>query len=782
MEQKTLLKASLKRHKGSLAGIFLLIFLVSLSLATVLSVWNNSSRYVRGEMERLGFGGITAWVSGIPDAGPLSQEISSLDDVEQVGVQSLIFSNYRIGGQESDSEGQLITYDPQEYPYKIFADDLSGYQEGAAEIAPGEAYVSPSLRSMFGVQVGDEISFPIARTGVEKSLVVKGYFEDPFMGSSMIGMKGFLICAQDHDEIAQRIAEAGIDFLARPGYMLHVFQRAGSAAGAAELNSRLNRETSLPAYAEFVHTQSAISGFMLTLQNILTGLLLAFVAILTAVSMVVLGHSIGSAIEQDTVNMGILKTVGFTSGRLRAVQLLQYLSAILPGMTLGAGAAVWTAGLVCRMTVTTTGLLVPSTLSAGLCVLSLAAILLLLLAFIWLKTGRIGSITPIRAIRGSAEKSLPKAGRSPIRQRGLGFWMALRQLLTGKKRYLSICIVAALLVFFASLAGRMDSWLGPHGEGMMDSFNPADLHIAAQPVGDVSTGDVEQTIAKITGITDRYMLAMPGVSVNGVDYTANVITDPERFHLLEGRACTSPNEIVLTEIVAADLKVGVGGTVTAAAGLGSREYVVSGIYQCANDLGANIGMSREGYGLIGQEAPAMWCVHYFLEDPSQQPAVMQALADRFGGDVYVHENSWPGLSGILSAMQLLMLLLYGVSAAVVLVVTLLAAGRLLTMEQGDLGIYKALGFSANRLRLSFALRFGVAALFGSVIGICLSAAVTDPLVSSLMRAFGISGFSSQPGIGNTLLPAAAVIILFLFFAYLAAGKLKKGTLINLISD
>ena len=136
MEIKTLLKSNLKSHRGTVLGVFVLILLVSLSLGTVLTVWNNSSRYVDGEMDRLVYGDITAWVSGLSDATPLAEEISALDEVESVGVQSLIFSEYEIGDQESDSEGQLITYAPERYPYKLFADDLSGYQAAPVEIRP----------------------------------------------------------------------------------------------------------------------------------------------------------------------------------------------------------------------------------------------------------------------------------------------------------------------------------------------------------------------------------------------------------------------------------------------------------------------------------------------------------------------------------------------------------------------------------------------------------------------------------------------------------------------
>ena len=36
---------------------------------------------------------------------------------------------------------------------------------------------------------------------------------------------------------------------------------------------------------------------------------------------------------------------------------------------------------------------------------------------------------------------------------------------------------------------------------------------------------------------------------------------------------------------------------------GEAEYVITGIYQCANEMGANLGMSREGYLKIGRDDP-----------------------------------------------------------------------------------------------------------------------------------------------------------------------------------
>lgn len=786
MEYKTLLKADFKRHKGSLAGVFLLVLLAAAALGTVLTVWTSSGNYVNGEMKRAGFGALTAWVSNVSDMGALSGSIESLEDVGRVDTQNLIYSDYSVNGEESDSEGQLIPYSREETRYKFFTDDFSSYQEGTPDILPGEVYVSPSMVTMFGVQIGDEISFPIARAGRDLALTVKGFYEDPFMGSSMIGMKGFLISEEDYIGAGQVIQDSGIDALARNGAMLHIFPEEGSSLTVSELNSRLNESTGLPRYTEFIHSAGSIAGFMLVLQNAFSGLLIAFVTVLLVVVMVVVGHSINSAVEADYVNMGILKTVGFTGSLLRRIQMIQYLSVILAGMMAGGILTVPLSRFVSSATLTTTGIRIPENMPVGTCLLAFGAIVLVLAGFIALKSGKINEVAPMKAIRGETltvngdngglRKSLP------IRKNQLELRLAFRQLTAGKRRYAGACLVALFLVFFASMTGRLDSWLGADGKGMMEAFNPADHDIGVQIFGAYSADEAENTILSYTGITDSYLLAMPGVSVNGIDYTANVISDPKRFHLIEGRTCMAEDEIVLTEFVASDLGVSIGDTVTVQADMGSGVYTVSGIYTCANDMGDNVGLSREGYLKIGQDSPELWCHHYFLTDPSQKTTVTEALKEAYGGDVHVHENTWPGLFGIISAMRALMVFQYGMVMVFILIVTVMTGSRILCAEKRDIGIMKALGFTSGQLQTAFALRFGLAAVPGAVIGTGLAAMLTDPLVSKVMKMAGISNFASGAALGNTLFPASSVILLFTCFAYAASWKIKNVDLAVLITE
>ena len=77
------------------------------------------------------------------------------------------------------------------------------------------------------------------------------------------------------------------------------------------------------------------------------------------------------------------------------------------------------------------------------------------------------------------------------------------------------------------------------------------------------------------------------------------------------------------------------------------------------------------------------------------------------------------------------------------------------------------------LRLSFALRFGLVAGVGAVIGTLMAVCFTDPIVSAVMRLTGISNFASGNGIGSILFPGLAVTLLFLGFAWLSSGRIRK---------
>lgn len=782
MNNTIILKANIKRHKITMMGIFTIMLMVSLTLFSVLTIWLNTNIYVTTEMDRLQYGDITAWTQGIPDQNQLYEDIERLPEVEKVSIQQLIYSDYQINGLESDSEGQLIVYDPQNVPYRIFNGDMDGYSTEIINIETGEIYISPALLSTFNIAINDEISFAIGRAGNEKVFIVKGMYEDPFMGSSMIGMKGFLIGQDDYEEIADRIDHSGVDALARTGQMFHIKQRDQSALNPTQFNQLLNNETNLNEYTSFVYSKEAITGFMLILQNAFTGLFLSFALILLFVSLIIVSYSISAVIEQDRKNMAILKTVGYDGTMIRQNIKIQYLFVIITGMIMGLILSLFTVPMISTAMISFAGIKTPADTHIPLVFVILLSITLLFYGFIHFKTRRINTIPPVIGMQNIRVSKHTVNKTYGLQRNWLMVRISLRQLSSEKRRYISVGITAVLLVFFVSMIGRMNLWLGPNGKGMMDAFNPADLDIGIQLLGSHDEKNMEKLIQNHSVILDSYALAMPNVSMDGVDYTANVITETDRFHIQQGATVQNAEEIVITETIAADRSLSVNDQVNVSYNGQTVVYRISGIYQCANEMGGNIGMSQEGFQRIGKDTSDMWCHHYFLEDTKQVQVLHDVLKATYGGDVYIHENTWPGLYSIITAMQILMIFMYVMTAIFILIVTTLTGHKIFLSEKRNLSIYKTLGFTTRQLRFTFAIRYGIIAGIGSMVGILWSSLFTDTLVGTLMKWYGISNFSSDPGLLSLFLPAVIVSACFILFAYMTSKKMKYLDIDELVSE
>ena len=273
---------------------------------------------------------------------------------------------------------------------------------------------------------------------------------------------------------------------------------------------------------------------------------------------------------------------------------------------------------------------------------------------------------------------------------------------------------------------------------------------------------------------------MQSVTVNGQEYTANVLNDTKWFHILSGQVCDGES-ILITDTVASELQLSIGDTVKVAANGRAENYTVSGIYQCANGMGSNIGMDLAGYSKIGNITGYIWCYHYILENGQMRDYVMAYLQENYRG-IDVHTNSWSGLDGIVFVMHALIVVIYFIAALFILVAVALTANKLLQYETAKMAIYKSLGLSSEKLRISFALRFLIAVIIGTVIGIIVSALFSDGAIATLFKSFGIGEFKSGFSVLGTIIPIVIVPLLFFGFALALSAKLKRVSIVKLILE
>jgi len=783
MKYITLLKANIKRQKGSFIGVFILIFIITVSLCAVLTIWSNSSAHEEEQINRIGFGDVTSWIYGKKEeTDALITQMEKVSGVEKVEAQDILFVNYNVNGWDVvGGTGFALKYPDPEYDYNIYKDNLTGIEENPEPLQSGEIYVPPCFTTLYEAGIGDTVEIEITGEEDVETFTIKGYFEDPVSGSSMVGLKTMLVNGEDRKHLLERLEAVGENAVTGGGYALHIFKKEGEGT-VSELQKKINEETELGRFKNFTYQKATIMGFMLILQNIFSGLFLVFVLVLLVVAMLVLSHSIVSSIEQDYADMGILKAVGFTKGMLQLVKILQYVLPILFGMALGITVSVPVVCVINRITVSATGLMIPTALPVALMTVSLSVILLILTGFIFFKTAKIDKITPIRAIRGGTE-DVYFGSRITITlgKRALNLRLAIRQLISGKKQYISAGLVTVLLVFFLSLTARIDVWLGPNGDGLMETFNAVPYDMGVQIVDhEVKPEEITALILEDTKIEDCYGFLITRTDLNGMNYMTNICEKPEYYNMIEGRACLYDNEVVLTEFVAKALGLKIGDTVQVTCGGKSLNFIVSGIYQCANDMGDSFGISKAGYERFDKAGEAEYFTYYRLEEAEKKDEIVERLLDIYGDRIYVDNNKWSGMDSILLAMNAIGILMYAVTVIFIFVVIIMTGSKILYREQKDLGIYKSLGFSSGSLRLTFSLRFTIVAFAGAILGCICSALFTDRIVGYFLTMAGISRFTSELNLLQMILPAFCVMILFSLFAYAAAGKIRKVEPRNLI--
>ena len=211
--------------------------------------------------------------------------------------------------------------------------------------------------------------------------------------------------------------------------------------------------------------------------------------------------------------------------------------------------------------------------------------------------------------------------------------------------------------------------------------------------------------------------------------------------------------MIVTEFVANALGVKTGYTVQVTCEGRSLYFIVSGIYQCANDMGDNFGISKSGYERFDIEGEPEYFTYYRLEEAEKKDEIVERLLDVYGDRIYVDDNIWSGTDSILFAMNAIGILMYAVTVIFIFVVII----------------------------LTFSLRFTVVASMGAVLGCICSAVFTDKIIGYFLKFAGISRFASRLTLVQMVFPAFGVVVLFTLFAYIAAGKIRKVEPRNLIS-
>ena len=783
MEILTLLKANWKRKKGAFVGILLLTAIIVALMSSIFSVRDNYQAGMQRAFFESGSGDIVTYIK--PEN--LTEEVRALVEsnalVDHVDYYEAVMPQGIGTNKNFDREGHFAM--EMREGICLFNEDFDGFVYEIPPLLQGEIYLPLGLRSKISCEVGDTVSMAL-HTGEYVDFTVKGFVQEPTQGSLTIGYKQYFISHEDYQWIRESYDIPELEDRTVFVNMLLIHQAKGSLLSAAKFQRHLNMETKIIDLSTGSLNKDQSVRYSTLMPDIVIDIVQAFSLLLFVVILIVISHSISTEIEIDYVTLGILKSQGFTERRLRTLFLLQYLLAQTIGILLGGLTAIPIGKVIGHSCMMITGVLPERGMSVGKALLFISGILLVSVILIFIKTRKVSGISPVRAISGGREEIFFDSRLNlPIQKKLLSASLSLRQITSAAKSYWGTVCIAAILAFSMITVTLTGNLLSSNSALRAMGMVVPDIEVYyTERDCDISWEKIDEIVESYSKVEEKNFFGSRYASVNGENLYLQVFAYPEYIHgILKGRAPLYENEIVITEMVADMLEIEMGDEVTVSKGDKEAKYIISGIFQSANDSGTTFAMGVSGAERLMDIT--MSSRYYVLADKATADAIAEEIAGKYGsllGINVIKDADDLGMEEFDMVVSVLKAVIYGFSILFALVVVAMVCNKAFIRERRDIGIYKAIGFTARHLRIGFALRFLWIGMLGSGLGTILSVLLSDKLLGMVLSLIGLSKVILHYTWVLLLVPAAAVCLCFALFAYMASHKIKRVATSELIVE
>lgn len=784
-ELLTIMRGNIRKGKKSYLSLAILMFIASLALSTVITGLNSSKQRDEELMEQCGIGDFMSVTSVKSEedkafvCNELVESIRACDDiVEKVEVIPILNINeYELNGDSSNNTQIAMDYASQYIHYNIYNGDGNLLENPV--INPGEVVVPACYQSTYDCKIGDVMTVGSEQTSYKLKIV--GFFEDPLMGAFVMGVKTILMNGSDmamiQNDIKACIAakQPGISDYILDGYFLNIFKNKQCGLNNTLFEQELNKRTGITGYSWISISQTQAKYYMLLFTNIFSGIMAAFAVLLVIITIIVLNHNISSTIEIGYTNIGVLKALGVKNKVIRQSILTGFVGACMLGTLLGIPASIPATGFLNKSLITVTGLYVKSKISLLSVSIVLFAILVIIACFALVKLFGISSITPIKALSNrESDNHFSSLFKLPLSKKLLNVSIAYRQFVSGKRQYIGTIIITGLLSFFLISGGYMNSWASDISL-MNDIFSNTDAHIDCSYASEDIKREVEEKLKEFSdyeswAMWNRYFM------LNEAQVYCYVSNDPSHYTtVFKGRTCLYENEIIITDFISKEFGVSIGDTVTLSLKGKSDEYIITGLYQSANDVGRNISINSTGYERLTGNDMYELGMKYKFSDVDRVTEICDWINENYtSDDVSVNNNlntdDFETYKVAIAAVTVLIYILTGLFVGVTII---LICDKVFTKEKRDYGIYKAIGFDHRKLRGQFILRFVIVSLIGSLLGIILFAVFSNKFFGIIFRSFGISNFKTGFDFTSVMVSVLFTAFFYSVFAFIASGKIKK---------
>lgn len=515
--------------------------------------------------------------------------------------------------------------------------------------------------------------------------------------------------------------------------------------------------------------------------SICSGIISMMAFLVLLIALVVISSNIINYIAENMKNLGSLKAIGYISSQLVNSLMLQFLGFSLFAAIAGIGCSYLMFPYVNAMLASQTGIPYRMRFLPLPLLLTFAVLCGTVAVVVCLSSRRMKKVEPIVALRQGIQTHNFKRNHIPLAESkaSLNIALALKTTLSGMKHNIIIGITMLVLSLVVVFSGVLIENMLIDSEPMVNLI-----------VGETSDSCINVNKGKEQEFCDEmsrdarvekfYVYHYENViHEGGLELMATMCDDFSKTNnqdiVFKGRAPKFDNEIVIAAKYAKEQGLDIGDEMKIIVGGTGEKYIISGFTQIGNQLGKDCLLTREGYERIGE----LQNISYYLNlrEGVDIEEFNAEVKDMFGNEVNAATNVRStikgGVSVYVSILAIIVTFVLVMSVVIIVFVLYLLVRTMLNRKKQDYGILKAFGFTTGQLVLQTALSFMPAVVITTVVGIIGNCAIINPLIALFLNGVGIVKCSFAIPVGLVTVSGAAIILFAFAVACLLSLRIRK---------
>lgn len=670
-------------------------------------------------------------------------------------------SGMMVQGNKSSSErlSSLSVY-MMDTPKRPYAVDELIFAQGHESVEPekGTIWLPTSIAYLYHITVGDKLGFTIGEKKIElqvSAVIVDMPYGAPFPTSVRIWMNQLDYNEQFHTLQGKDEYMLGLrydDYTQNTSY----WERFEQDMGTPYLESKMNYES----MSSFYLIMNKVIGFIM----IFLGIVMMLVALFT------IGFTISDDILSNYKTIGVIKALGLTAKRLMGVYLVQYamiaMIAIIPGLV----ASQWISSVIVESALSSlkTGAMEISLESILIAVAVGIVVLMLVLLCVLFYSNKARLVQPMQAIRYGMSESdnsnLTKrfAGKE---SRRISFETAPLLIVIGLRNILKNRKASILMMFLAILVSAVLVL----GFVLLHSISAIKQ---TSPLWGYDSSDISLQITDKEAFSrsefDQVILSDPRIKSIGWAGYVNAVIAPERtlnaehsngqtmnfqidildgnyeeigFTTIKGKNPHNKNEIALGFNVAKQLNKEVGDVVEVYIEGYKHTLTVSGIYQSIANMSYSARVPVDVVKVNHPDYNKFIAAYINVKDHQNIDQLVHEINQKYKGSAsaVTQQTLLEAVYKQAFALLILPMSIMGLLFTGVTIIIVFSISRInIRKESKTYGIYKSLGLTSTKIRLSVTLGIVGFSAIGAVIGIIVGVYLLPIILGSILNDYGIA--------------------------------------------